>query len=151
MKWQAPKEFDKVSLWKSRFVRRLKQNCNWGSCFLWLLSSPGDEAVSCALFLVCTHCCLSLWYLLCKELWQAVGKLTLLDSFPSKINPGFLNFDGKMDFCACSLYVHLHSKTATFKYNTRKRDLSLVSAFHWNWLQGQTPTIAQQRENNTLE
>lgn len=33
MKCQALKELDKISLWKSRFVRRLKQNCNGEAAF----------------------------------------------------------------------------------------------------------------------
>lgn len=150
MEWQALTEFGKAHFWRSGFIRRLKQNCNWKSCFLWLV--PCSLNWEKGLFLV-------LFLVVCALLPQLVIHSCFARSF--LVNSGqidwvffkqnqswehsCLSFDGKRDFYVCSC-VHLYFKTVTSKYSTRKRDSCLVSAFHRSWLQGQASTIAQQRK-----
>lgn len=107
MKWETSNEFNKVGLQKGRSVRRLKQNCNWGSCFMWLLPFLiGKWGFSwCVCTIASAHD--TLWF--CQELYQAVSKLPLLESFPSRIKHGstvvWVLVEKGMSICALFVFI----------------------------------------------
>lgn len=88
MEWQAPKEFSRACFWRSGFIRILKQNGNLQSCFLWLLpcSLIWEKWLFLVLaFLLCVHCCLSLWYTpVLQGALVNSGQIDWLNIFPAK-------------------------------------------------------------------
>lgn len=155
MEWQTPKEFGKLASGKADLSggsnRTVTGKAAFCGCCLALLIGKSSCSLCSFFLVVCvllpqlvTHSCFARSF---SKQWTTNRRNHFQQN--QSWEHSCLSFDGKRHFYVCSC-VHLHFKT-DIKIRTRKRDSCLVSAFHINGLQGQTSTIAQQRENNTPE